>query len=282
MIYTKNTVFPYPVYFNNSSDYTDPEFQFDIEVSENDGFYLLQFNYVLKSEYLSSLLKDGGARLFIIFTSPFDSKIFPYSSQMQFRIDELNLSNKLRFQCFIVSNKVISFSDNFDLITFYSMIKSRIQVSSNGILGFSNAVSFNGEIKRPFEIFQWLIDPALESELKIDLGAETIIVKIKDKDYRLPTYRGLKSLNNHYVYIGLQKALYQLLKDLSKEDEISLEDDIDNLGANELHYKLLNYLRSKKVDKLNYENIDEVIYKMSSNIISKQASDLRRFIEDGN
>ena len=282
MIFTKNTVFPYPVYFNDSFEYVDPKFQFDIEVSEHDGFYILQFTYELKSEFLSTLIAENKARLFIIMTSPFDSRVLPYSNLLNFRIDELNLSKKLRFQCFIVSNQSIEFTYNHDLVAFYSTLKSKIDVNENNILGFSNAVNFNGEIKRPFEIFQWLIDENLESELKIDLGSENIIVKIRSKEYRLPSYRGYKSFNNHYVYIGLQKALYQTLKDLAKDDEILLEDDIDSLETNELQYKLLNFLRSKKVEKLNYDNVDEVIYKMSNNIISKQASDLRRFIEDEN
>ena len=57
---------------------------------------------------------------------------------------------------------------------FYGSIKDQINVPRHSILGFSNSVMFDGSTAKPLELFEKKVDPNLKSEVKVELGSETI------------------------------------------------------------------------------------------------------------
>ncbi len=90
-----------------------------------------------------------------------------------------------------------------------------------------------------------------------------------------------QALNNPYVYMGLQKALYRFLMNNSEDGEsvdlTELEEPADTLDL-----KLFNLLRSKMIQELSMENIDEVIYLISDRVLEKYAAVVKGLYKNGN
>lgn len=82
--------------------------------------------------------------------------------------------------------------------------------------------------------------------------------------------------------MGLQKALFQFIKNNSRngEEEVDLES-IDP-PENGLDFKLYNLMKKKMITEVNIDNMDEVIYAISDKVIEKYCAAVRRLYSDGN
>ena len=185
----------------------------------------------------------------------------------------LSLSKRTVVQLLIKSNEEIDFKDNDDLNDFYKEFKNEIVVPKNSILGFSNTVTFEGSSSKPLELFEKSVDPNLKSDLDIELGSETIIIKYKNESLQFIDSPISQTLNNAYVYMGLQKALYRFVMNNGEDGEVDL-DEID-VPENSLDLKLYNLMKKKMVTEVNLENIDSVIYLISDKILEKFSSAVR-------
>ena len=185
----------------------------------------------------------------------------------------ISLSKRTIVQLLIKSNDEISFKDNEDLNDFYNQFKSEIVVPKNSILGFSNTVTFEGSSSKPLELFEKSVDPDLKSDLDIELGSETIIIKYKNENLQFIDSPISQTLNNAYVYMGLQKALYRFVINNGEDGEVDL-DSID-VPENGLDLKLYNLMKKKMVSEVSLENIDSVIYLISDKILEKFSSAVR-------
>ena len=185
----------------------------------------------------------------------------------------ISLSKRTIVQLLIKSNDEISFKDNEDLNDFYNQFKSEIVVPKNSILGFSNTVTFEGSSSKPLELFEKSVDPDLKSDLDIELGSETIIIKYKNENLQFIDSPISQTLNNAYVYMGLQKALYRFVINNGEDGEVDL-DSID-VPENGLDLKLYNLMKKKMVSEVSLENIDSVIYLISDKILEKFSAAVR-------
>ena len=89
------------------------------------------------------------------------------------------------------------------------------------------------------------------------------------------------SLNNLYVYMGLQKALNEFILNNrinDDEDEVIISEIVE--PDLELDLKLYRLMKNKMVSELNKDNIDEVIYLISDGIVERFTSSVRRYIDD--
>lgn len=283
MIYKKDANFPYPILTNTSNSYDNCSFILDINLEENTNEYIFEISYDITSPFIEGLLKKGQATLILIIKSK-DNKFFNLEYGQKSKSipkSRISLSNKTVIQLFIQSNEEINFKNNYDLDLFYEGFKDEIYVPKNSILGFSNSVVFDGSTNKPLELFEKKVNPNLKSDVKIELGSETIIINYKNEALQFIDLPQSSTFNNPYVYMGLQKALYRFIVNNSEDHE---EVDLDEIEppSDGLDFKLYNLMRKKKISELNIENIDEVIYSISNKMLEKYTAAVRRLYSDGN
>lgn len=276
MIYKKDANFPYPLLTNTSSSYDNCNFILDIELKENTKNYRFEINYEIDSVFIDNLLKEKQAQLILIIQSK-DNKFFDLDmSQKYVEIPKsrISLSTRTTIQLLIQSKNEILFKNNYDLNSFYETFRDDIVVPKNSILGFSNSVIFEGSQTKPLELFEKKVNPDLKSDISVELGSETIIINYKNENIQFTDSPISSVLNNIYVYMGLQKALYRFIINNSNGGEEVYIDEIE-VPTDGLDFKLYNLMKSKMVEELNVENIDEVICLISDKIIEKYTSAVR-------
>lgn len=283
MIYKKEANFPYPLLTNTSSSYMNCKFILDISLSENTNDYIFELSYDIESEFIEKLLQEKKAKLILVIQSK-DNKFFEIEkneNNIKISKNRLSLSKRTLIQLLIQTKEEITFENNYDLSSFYKEFKGDIIVSKNSILGFSNTVVFDGSNEKPLDLFEKKIDPNLKSDVKIELGSETIIINYKNEMLQFNDFAASSILNSPYIYMGLQKALYRFIVIHGGEDEIvfidEIEDQLDGIDS-----KLYNLMKIKMIDKLNVDNMDEVIYSISDRILEKYTAAVRRLSANGN
>lgn len=284
MIFNKDANFPYPVFSQKSDSYYNNNFTLSVDLDQNSLNYKLKLNYEIESEFIKNLLDIGQAKLVLVIQSR-DNRfvnIKHTDNEIEISKKRLSLSKKTIIQLLIQSNNEISFKNNNDLNSFYNEFKDEIIVPKNSLLGFSNIVIYDGSMKKPFEIFEKRIDPTIKSDIKIEIGNETIIIVYKNEDLQFRNSIISNELNNPYVYMGLQKALFRFIINNCKEGEEEVYLDYIDIPEDSLDFKLYNLMKRKMINEVSLENIDEVIYKISDKIIEKYATAIRRLNVDGN
>lgn len=283
MIYKKDANFPYPVLTNTSYSYENCQFILDVNLQENNNSYRFIFNIDIDSKFIKQLLKDQQAKLILVIQSK-DNKFYEINLNDEY-IDvpksRISLSKRTVLQLLIQAKEDIHFGNNNELSSFYDRLKEDITVSKNSILGFSNTVLFEGSNRKPLELFEKKINQSLKSDIHIELGSETIIIHYKNEDLQFVDSPMAHTLNNHYIYMGLQKALYRFIVNNSHEGE-SVELDEIEVPSDGLDFKLYNILKSKLVREVGIENMDEVIYLISDRILEKHAAAIKGLYKDGN
>lgn len=276
MIYKKDANFPYPLLTNTSTSYPSSEFLFDVDLQENTQNYCIVIKYEISSEFILNLIEEKKAQLVLVVQSK-DNKFY-YLDQHQNMVEipksRISLSKRTNLQLQLLAKEDISFEDNEELNLFYDAVKSEIIVLKNSILGFSNPVTFDGSQAKPLELFEKKLDPQLKSEIKIELGSETIIIHYKNENFQFIDSPKSSVLNNVYVYMGLQRALTQFIMNHSQDGEEIDLDEID-VPENGLDLKLYNLMRKKMIERVSFDNIDEVIALISDRILEKFTTAVR-------
>lgn len=284
MIYKKDANFPYPVLTNASNSYEDSNFTLDVNLEENINIYRFEINYEIDSNFINNLLEKGQAQLILVVQSK-DNKFFNINLGEKIKEipkSRISLSKRTTIQLLIQAKEDINFEENHDLSSFYDDVKSDIVVPKNSILGFSNTVIFEGSNIKSLDLFERKIDPTLKSDIKIDIGSDAIIINYKSEELQFSDMPISATLNNPYVYMGLQKALYRFIVNNSEDgEEIVYLDSID-VPEDGLDLKLYDLMNKKMIDEVSIENIDEVIYTISNKILEKYTAAVRGLYRDGN
>lgn len=276
MIYKKDANFPYPLITDkDDSGYNDLYFNIDVNLEENSEDYRFEVEKEIESSFIERQLKEQKAELIFIIQAK-DNKFFNMNIDDRFISipkSRLSLSKRTSIQLIIKSKEDISFEFNDDLNGFYNSFKKDIVVPKNSILGFSNILTFDGSIEKPLELFEKKVDPSLKSDIEIYLSSETIVIKYKNDSFQFSDSPQSKTLNNTYVYMGLQKALFKFIVDNGEDGYV----DLNSIAPpeNGLDLKLYNLMRKKMIDEVNFENIDSVIYLISDKIIEKFMNTVR-------
>ena len=283
MIYKKDANFPYPLLTNTSNSYDRCNFTLDIELNENTYEYIFQIKYEIESDFIKKLIRDNKAQLVLVVQSK-DNKFFNLKLNENMKTipkNRISLSKRTTIQLLIQSKEEINFKDNDDLNPFYGSIKDQINVPKHSILGFSNSVMFDGSTAKPLELFEKKVDTNLKSEVKVELGSETIIINYKSDELQFIDSPVSSTINNIYVYMGLQKALYRFVNTHGGEDEEVDLEELD-LPTDGLDLKLYRLMKSKMIKSVSLENIDEVICSITDRILEKYTSAVRGLYSNGN
>lgn len=283
MIYKKDANFPYPLLTNTSNSYDGCNFTLDIELNENTYEYIFQINYDIESDFIKRMIRENKAQLVLVVQSK-DNKFFNLSLNEKIKTipkNRISLSKRTTIQLLIQSKEEINFKENNDLNTFYGSIKDQINVPKHSILGFSNSVMFDGSTAKPLELFEKKVDQNLKSEVKVELGSETIIINYKSDELQFIDSPVSSTINNIYVYMGLQKALYRFVNTYGGEDEEVDLEELD-LPTDGLDLKLYGLMKSKMIKNVSLENIDEVICSITDRILEKYTSAVRGLYSNGN
>lgn len=284
MIYKKDANFPYPVLTNASNSYEDCNFTLDVNLEENINMYRFEINYEIDSSFINNLLEKGQAQLILVVQSK-DNKFFYINSGEKIKEipkSRISLSKRTTIQLLIQAKDDINFEGNHNLSSFYDDVKSDIVVPKNSILGFSNTVIFEGSNVKPLDLFEKKVDPTLKSDIKVEIGSETIIISYKSEELQFSDMPISATLNNPYVYMGLQKALYRFIVNNSEDGEETVDLDSIDVPEDGLDLKLYNLMKKKMIDEVSIENIDEVIYTISNKILEKYTAAVRGLCRDGN
>lgn len=282
MIYRKDANFPYPILTGTSQNYQNNEFLIDIEINEDTENYYFQLNNVeIESEFINNLLRNNEARLILIIQSKDNKFYFLKSQYEQITIPKsrISLNRRTSIQLHIQAEKDISFSNNDDLNRFYDVYKENIIVPKNALLGFSNVLVLEGRFKKPLELFSKTVDPDLKSEIKIELGSETINICYKEPNFQLNDVRNSNAFNYPYVYMGLQKALQRFINTYGEDDAVDIE--FMEVPEDLLDQKLYNLMQNKSITELNSESIDEVIHLISDNLVEKYTVAVKEMSNSG-
>lgn len=283
MIYKKDANFPYPLLTNTSNSYDGCNFTLDIELNENTYEYIFQIKYDIESDFIKKLIRENKAQLVLVVQSK-DNKFFNLNLNENIKTipkNRISLSKRTTIQLLIQSKEEINFKDNYDLNTFYGSIKDQINVPKHSILGFSNSVMFDGSTSKPLELFEKKVDPSLKSEVKVELGSETIIINYKSDELQFIDSPVSSTINNIYVYMGLQKALYRFVNTYGQEDEEVDLEELD-LPTDGLDLKLYRLMKSKMIKSVSLDNVDEVICSITDRILEKYTSAVRGLYSNGN
>jgi len=283
MIYKKDANFPHPVLSNGSSSYEENYFLFDVKIEENTEMYRFNFTYEIGSTYIEKLVSSGKAAMIFIIQSK-DNKFFklePNQHAIDVSKNRLSLNERTSIQLHIQSNDDISFSDNNDLSFFYNDFKNGIIIPQHSLLGFSNIVVLEGSMQKPLHLFDQKLDENLTSDIKIELGSETIIIHYRKPEFQ---FNGMsnRAFNNPYIYSGLRTALLRFIKEYGEPDDDYV--DISQITSPDdlLDFKLHQLMSSKMIDEVSNDNIDEVISKISDRIIEKYAIAVKELVSNGN
>lgn len=285
MIYRKEANFPYPVLSQFSLDYPEGAFHLDIDISElGSKSYRFAISYELKSPFLQNLLKKDKAELYIVFESKdvYFEKLDPFKDlNVDISKERISLDQKTNIQIFVVAKTRFSMRNNNELDPYYDNMKKDLYLSKGNVLAFSNVVKFNGDLKKPYQLFSMKVDKTIESEIKIELAQEFIQINFKKEEYKFPKFKNKEKLRYSYAYMGLQKALMKFLYDEGEQKE-DPEIDIEEIDEpfNGLYFKLYTLMQEKNVTMLNTENVDEVIHAVSDNIIDKYCSAIEELDRD--
>lgn len=283
MIYKKDANFPYPLLTNTSNSYDGCNFTLDIELNENTYEYIFQIKYEIESDFIKRLIRENKAQLVLVVQSK-DNKFFNLNLNENIKTipkNRISLSKRTTIQLLIQSKEEINFKENDDLNTFYGSIKDQINVPKHSILGFSNSVMFDGSTSKPLELFEKKIDINLKSEVKVELGSETIIINYKSDELQFIDSPVSSTINNIYVYMGLQKALYRFVNTYGQEDEEVDLEELD-LPTDGLDLKLYRLMKSKMIKSVSLDNVDEVISSITDRILEKYTSAVRGLYSNGN
>ena len=283
MIYKKDANFPYPVFASNVKTYLKNDFQIDLDINEDEKNFIFKFTeFEIESDFIKQLKEERKLQFILIIQSKDNwfTKIESPNDEITVPKNRLSLNNRTLIQVHIQAIESINFRNNGDLIPFYDAFKEEITVQKNRLIGYSNVLVLEGRFRKPLEIFSKRVDENLSSEIKIELGNETIELVFKDANYQFGELPKSSGLMLPYIYMGMQKALYQFIKNYGTEDSVELEylDEPENL----LDLKIFNLMRNKNVDELSIDNVDEVINQISDSMIGKYASTVREFASDGN
>ena len=283
MIYKKDANFPYPVLTNTTTTYSNPYFTVDIALEENTNHYRFVLDYEISSAFIQECIRTQKADVVFIVQSKDTRfvKLSPNQRTVDIEKSRISLNKRTSIQLQIQTNEAITFAENDDLAAFYDPFKSEIELQKNQTLGFSNVVVFEGSIQNPLVLFEKKLDESLTSDIKVELGTETIIIHYKKADYQFNGMRHSRDFNTPFLYMGLQKALQQFIVVHSKEDEDSVELLDCEIPENGLDFKLYNLMRKKMVTELSNENIDEVIALISEKMIEKYSLAVRELDRDG-
>ncbi|OCA90402.1 hypothetical protein A8F94_00455 [Bacillus sp. FJAT-27225] len=284
MIYKKDANFPYPILTNTSTSYESSEFTFDVNLNENVENYRFDLDYTIDSEFISKLLASGKAQLILVIQSKDNKFYFLRKNQRSVEIPKKRISvskGRTSIQLHLISKEEINFYDNEDLSEFYKSFKEDIVVPMNSLLGFSNVVIFDGSINKPLELFEKKVDPGLSSEVRIELGTETIIIHYKNEQLQFSNMPMSNSLNNLYIYMGLQKALQRFLSRYGEDGEQVDLNEME-MPTDQLDLKLYNLMTKKMIEELTIETIDKVIYTISDKIIERFAAAIKGLSSNGN
>jgi hypothetical protein len=281
MIYKKDANFPYPVLTNTSTSYESSNFILDVELHENMRDYRFSINYELDSDFITRLLDRGEAQLILVIQSK-DNKFFklhPSQTSIEISKSRISVSKRTTIQLQIQAKSNINFKENDDLSGFYQQFNDEINVPKNSILGFSNVVLFDGSSSKPLELFEKKVDPSLKSDVKVELGSETIIIHYRNEELQLSNLPMSNTLNNPYIYMGLQKALLRFLVNNGDGEQVDL-DQID-IPIDQLDLKLYDLMKKKMVSEVVIDTIDEVIYAISDRIMEKYTAAVKGLSSNG-
>lgn len=283
MIYRKEANFPYPILSNGSYAYQASEFSMSVNLQENVDSYRFHVEYDISSEFILEAIKKQQAQLMLIVQAR-DNKFYPLGvnqTYIDIKKNRISLSKRTKLQLLIMANEDLSFHKNEDLDVFYTEVRDELIVPKYSILGYSDVAIFDGSNKKPLELIEKRLNPELKSDISIELGAETIIINYKNENLQFIDSPKSNQLNHHYVYMGLQKALYRFIITNAKETEEVVLDEID-APEDGLDFKLYNLMKSKMIESITFDNVDEVIYKITDKILEKHAAAIKGLYTNGN
>ena len=258
----------------------EPRFEFDVELSESHSEFILNITCEINSQFIKQKIRNKEARLRLIIKS-IDNQFFElydveHNTQKILK-SRLSLSSKTTIQLMIQAINEIGFTDNQDISDFYKEFSREIVVDKGMALGFSNIIIFDGSQRNPYDLFEKKVDETIESDIKIELTDETILIMYKNDAIQFSDFPQSRNLNNLYLYTGLQKALIIFLirfAEESAEDGVDIRE-IDEMQCSPLEEKLLSLMRSKNIDKFDLTTIDSVIYSISDDIVTKYVETVR-------
>jgi hypothetical protein len=216
------------------------------------------------------LLKQHKAKVVLLINSK-DSKFYDVlgnNDTIKIHKSRITLNTRTYFQLALVSQFNINFSKNSDLNDQYDTYKSDIKVGINQMLALSNVERYDGEIRKPYDLFKTVIMPELNSAINIDFEGEFIRIGLKDKAYNYESFPRRNQLRYHYVYMGLYKALSEYIRLFSNGEDMVILDQLEE-PSDPLFRKLHRILITKCIERVKYDNIDKVIYDISDRIIEK-------------
>lgn len=267
MIFNKEVVFPYPVLSPFNDDYPEAAFNCTVEFIEhpNEETYEFLIGFEITSKFLKGTLEKNQAKIMVIIQSK-DSKIYDFiGKSIMIPKNRISLRKRTSIQLMLVAESDISFASNNDLHPIYRDYRHNIEVLKNQVIALSKVERFDGDLKKPYELFKYNINDKLDTEIQFELNSEVIVINLKDGKYLYPGKP--KEINYHYVYIGLERALTQFILQYCEEQDFNINLNDLEPPVKELDLKIYNLLRSKSIESIDLESLDKIIHQMTDRLV---------------
>lgn len=284
MIYEKNANFPYPILSPYSTSFNSLDFRMEVELTVQPDVYLFDLEAVIDSTFIRKLIMDNLAKIYFVIQSR-DNQFFEltdFKQRVTVKKTDISFDKRTKLQMHIRSMDKISYAENYELNDFFQSFRQELFVPKHSLIGFSQVVQFQGFEKEDFDLFERRFDPTLDSELAIELTSSKIIISYKDEKFMFPSLIKKDRLINPYIYLGLQKALFQFIDLHQSENEEPIEIAELPVPDDELSFKLYQLMKNKKVELLDFNTVDSVIYQISDQLISKFTSAVEEVARRGN
>lgn len=283
MIYNKDATFSYPILAHSSNGYENNYFSFEVNLYDDQNNYIFEFEYEIDNEFIKSLISEGKAILIFIIQSKdnYFTKLEKNQKSVSIPKNRISLSSNTSIQLHIQSTETITFDNCEELTPFYNTFKDQITIKKHMLLGYSNIEKYLGSENKSLDLFESTVDSTMKSAFKVELSAETIILKFNDEKMLLRSVSRNTNILNMYLYAGLSRAVDQFIKDNINDEEYI---DIESLNGNQtnvLNQKLLDLMVNKGIKEVNPDDIDEVISKISNRIVEKFVNTIEGVVSDG-
>lgn len=247
-----NRIFPNPVLWFLTDDYTDSDFRLSCEVETSFGFLRLKYDFLLKNPRLHDLIRTKKAAFSLHIECPltmYRKNVLVHSHKGDVHIKTSKLSGRVEVQPAVIALEDIHSYENEDLHEDYQDVD--LHIRKGAVLAVAEPFYVqvdkeNHELGKKDSIFTFVKNQK-DEPMKFDTDTDKIIIKLKEKDFN--AQQMLQSSHQYQPVIYSLFIIPALIYALE-----SIDEDID-LMREKLWFRSLEKILEKQSIELNPETV---------------------------
>lgn len=222
-------LYPYPILTDNSDDYVDSRFNFQVDLKAGIRELILDISFKLKNEQLNDMIREGIAEFLVhIECSQTCYRSIEVSNQTHLikKIADKDLNGKVSVCAFIIAKVDIPAYSNRDFNPDYG--KTKFEIDAGGILAIGGQYNITitkdtEELSKTPSIFTICKYAADTDEfMTFDYDADKIVIKLSEKSFE--NYKAMVNMPSMLPVtysMLIVPALIYVFEAMRKEDSLS-------------------------------------------------------------